>query len=75
MHPPYDCEDCGRLHMAWSVVERDRLARETELAEHGDVAELRLTRLHSITPDGTPLYVEVADPDYVPSTDTSAEPF
>lgn len=76
MHPPYDCDDCGRFHLAWSVAERQRVEREAEIAEHGDVAELRLTRLHSITDDGTPLYVEVPDPDLVPSSEwTDDDPF
>ena len=59
MHPPEDCDDCGRLHIPWSEHERAREEAEREADEHGDVATMRLTRLHSITPDGVPLYVEV----------------
>ena len=62
MHPPYDCEDCGRLHGAWSAHERRRREREEELAEHGEYAKQRWTRLHSITTAGVPLYVEVEEP-------------
>ena len=63
-HPPHDCDDCGRLHMRWSEQERARNEAEEERNEHGDIAEVRLTRLHSMTPEGVPLYVEVEDPEW-----------
>lgn len=66
MHPPYDCDDCGIVHIPWSVHEQARQNSERQIDEHGDIAVVRFTRLHSITAEGVPLYVEVEEPPDAP---------
>jgi hypothetical protein len=64
------------MHISWSSRERDRLELEREREEFGDVACWRSTRVHSVTSEGVPLYVEVDEPGMSPDLDAiDGEPF